>query len=173
MTQQWRLEKAKSLKMLLLTLSHKRLHEFSTRHSNKTRNITRGWSDNAIFYCASLKDEGKWLANVTIYNHAVLNHRLRRISEFAKNSIIVWSVIISFLPWALLKGPKSSFVVVFVLAVLVVVLVGVETWVKNGTNGTKNVREQNLFLIEQKIAPNWTQSREFEVRKKKFHVFFD
>ena len=38
-----------------------------------------------------------------------------------------------FLPRATLKGPKRSFVVVVVLVVL-----GVETWVKNGT---KNVRE--------------------------------
>ena len=61
----------------------------------------------------------------------------------------------------MLKGPKRSIVVV-------VVLVGVETWVKSSANrtkniskGTENVREQNLFLIEQKmfamkIAPNWT-----------------
>ena len=29
--------------------------------------------------------------------------------------------------------------------IVVFVVVGVETWVKNGSNGTKNVRKQNLF----------------------------
>ena len=43
-----------------------------------------------------------------------------------------------FLPRAMIKGPKSSFVVVIVLH-----LVGsVESWAKNVLNGTKNVRKQ-------------------------------
>ena len=75
-----------------------------------------------------------------------------------------------------LIGLVSSFLAVidpssFDLVVLVIV-VGVEIGLKFGTNGTKNVREQNLFLIEQKIAPNWTQSREFEVRKKIIFFMF-
>ena len=60
-----------------------------------------------------------------------------------------------------------------------VLVVGVETWVKNGTKTEqKNVREQNLLQIEQKmgtksvreqkilameIAPNWAQKRDFKV----------
>ena len=76
-------------------------------------------------------------------------------------------------PRALLKGPKRSFVVL----VLLLVVVGVETWIRNGTNvtkqflmGTKNVREQNLFLIEQKmfvmkIASNWTSMSEVQCKK--------
>ena len=45
----------------------------------------------------------------------------------------------------MLKGPKRSFVVV----------VGVvETLIKDAQNGTKNVREQNLLQIEQKIFAN-------------------
>ena len=59
----------------------------------------------------------------------------------------------NFWPRALLKGPKRSFVVVVVLLIIIVV-VGVETWVRNSTNGSKNVREQNLFQIEQKIFAN-------------------
>ena len=52
-------------------------------------------------------------------------------------------------PWALLKGPKRNFVVAL--------LVGVETWVKNGKNGTKNVREQNGTndMFAMKISSNW------------------
>ena len=45
----------------------------------------------------------------------------------------------------MLKGPKRSFVVV-------VLVLGVETWVKNALNGTKNVRKQNLLQIEQKMC---------------------
>ena len=45
-----------------------------------------------------------------------------------------------FLPRAMIKGPKSSFVVV---VVIVLHLVGsVESWAKNVLNGTKNVRKQ-------------------------------
>ena len=52
-----------------------------------------------------------------------------------------------FWPRATLKGPKRSFVVLLVI-------VGVEKWLKDDTNETKNVNEQNLFPIEQKIFAN-------------------
>ena len=81
---------------------------------------------------------------------------------------------IDFWPRGLLKDPKRSFVVVVLL-----VVVGMDTLVKNGTKTEqKNVREQNLLQIEQKmgtksvreqkilamkIAPNWAQKRDFKV----------
>ena len=55
-----------------------------------------------------------------------------------------------FLPRALYKGPKRSLVVV--------VVVGVETWAKNVHNVTKNVREQNLLQIEQKNVTKGTKN---------------
>ena len=50
-----------------------------------------------------------------------------------------------FWPWAMLKGPKRSFVVFVVLVVVFVVLVvlllgGVESWAKNVPNGAKNFK---------------------------------
>ena len=58
--------------------------------------------------------------------------------------VITWCLkTSSFSPRATLKGSKRSFVVV--------VVVGVETCVKNGTNRTKHVHEQNLFQMEQKL----------------------
>ena len=51
-------------------------------------------------------------------------------------------VIDSFWPRAMLKGPKRSFVVV------VLVLLGVETWAKNAPNGTKKIRELKMFANE-------------------------
>ena len=66
----------------------------------------------------------------------------------------------SFLPRAMLTGPKRSFVVV--------VLGGVESWAKNVPNGIKNVpngiknvpngtkigREQKMLYMEQKMVVN-------------------
>ena len=56
-----------------------------------------------------------------------------------------------FWPWAMLKGPKRSFVVV--VFVLVVLVGRGESWAKNvpNANGTK------MFTI--KIASNWTENR--------------
>ena len=52
---------------------------------------------------------------------------------------VIVCLLVTFWPRATLKGPKRSFVVV-------VLLLGLETWVKNGTKnvmkGTKNVRER-------------------------------
>ena len=47
----------------------------------------------------------------------------------------------------MLKGPKRSFVVVLLLS-------GVESSAKNVPNGTKNVREQKTFQVEQKYFAN-------------------
>ena len=46
-------------------------------------------------------------------------------------------------PRTLLKGPKRSFVVVFLV-------VGVETWAKNVPSGTKNVRVQIWYKLNKK-----------------------
>ena len=89
--------------------------------------------------------------------------------NFCEHSKGLWQVNLSenvniFIPRSLLKGPKRSFVVV----VVVFLLLGVKKWVKNGKKRTKNVYQQNVFQIKQKmftreqkifameIAPNWT-----------------
>ena len=47
----------------------------------------------------------------------------------------------------MLKGPERSFVVL----ALVALVLGAKSKAKNVSNGTKNVREQNLFQIEQRL----------------------
>ena len=58
------------------------------------------------------------------------------------NSILRCRLCLPFWPRATLKGPKRSFVVVVLVVVLVL---GVETWAKNVTNVTKNVSKHKTW----------------------------
>ena len=63
-----------------------------------------------------------------------------------------WEITVCFWPRALLKGPKRSFVVLLVVALLL----GVESGSKNVTNGTKSVSEQILFQNCSLVGPRAT-----------------
>ena len=68
--------------------------------------------------------------------------------------------LLNFWPRALLKGPKRSFVVVVVFFFLL------ETWVKNGKNGTKNVPKGAIKIFE--IFKAWNSIDNDKCSRKEF-----
>ena len=81
------------------------------------------------------------MRHVFLYFQTMFNyHQLKKANYLTPGKMV------GFLPRAMLKGPKRSFVVVLLFVVVGVV----ETWVKNAANWTKNVHVQNLLQMEQK-----------------------